>query len=70
MLFLREDSGQDEGLRALQGFLLSLLLCLYLEAIGNVSHGEPTVVCGLAQMISKQGQGEKQEQGRSPSRVL
>lgn len=70
MLYLREDSGQHEGLRALQGFLLALLLCLYLEAIGNFSCGESTVVCGLAKMISKQGQGEREEQSRSQSRVL
>lgn len=70
MLHLREDSGQDEGLRALQGFILALLLCLHLEAIENFSCGESTVVCGLAQMISKQGQGERKEQSRSQSRVL
>lgn len=70
MLYLREDSGQDEGLRVLQGFLLALLLCLYLEAIRNFSCREFTVVCGLAQMISRQGQGEREEQSRSQSRVL
>lgn len=70
MLYLREDSGQDEGLRVLQGFIFAFLLCLHLEAMGNFSCGESTGVCGLAQMISKQRQGEREEQNRSQSRVL
>lgn len=32
MLYFREDSGQDEGLRALQGFLLALPLHSDLQA--------------------------------------
>jgi len=62
MPYLREDAGQDQGLRVLQGFLLAIPW--------NLSRGEPAVLCGSAIMISKQGQGETQGQSRSQTGVL